>query len=250
MTDKLVEALERDVEWLDRFGRSVHCTVEDNDTIQRVVAFARRALSSRPAGEAVGGWIISNGQDDRYRTWKDGYSAWTDSREEATRYARREDAEAVHQFDEDAWHVKPYDTAHPPAAVAGEGEDARYLLYCKLMERLGKAKLTNAVIDDIIRLGWQAPTALSQPAADALGTGDAEKCARCGHQNPPWRTPSPLWNAVMRGGCIDGEPIFNDMVCAACFMSLAEEAGIARNFRVVADDVSATLQTATPSGRV
>lgn len=77
-----------------------------------------------------------------------------------------------------------------------------------------------------------------------------ERCERCGHENAVWFAPSPLWNAVMRGGCINGEPLFGDMVCAACFMSLAQAAGIAERFRVSAEVVNVPLQTTTPSGRV
>lgn len=79
---------------------------------------------------------------------------------------------------------------------------------------------------------------------------EAEICKRCGHQNAVWSAPSPLWNAVMRGGCINGEPIFGDMVCAACFMVLAGEHGVASAFRVTAISVDGPLQTTTPSGRV
>lgn len=78
----------------------------------------------------------------------------------------------------------------------------------------------------------------------------AEQCRCCGHKNATWFAPSPLWNAVMRGGCIDGEQLFDDMVCAACFMVLATEKGIAAIFRVEAVLVNAPLQTTTPSGRV
>ncbi len=78
----------------------------------------------------------------------------------------------------------------------------------------------------------------------------AEACERCGHQNGVWFAPSPLWNAVMRGGCINGEPIFGDMVCAACFITLAEERGVAARFRLTAEIVNVPLQTTTPSGRV
>lgn len=79
---------------------------------------------------------------------------------------------------------------------------------------------------------------------------EAEKCRRCGHQNAIWFAPSPLWNAVMRDGCINGEPIFEDMVCASCFMVLASEKGIATTFTVNAIEVLVPLQNVTPSGRV
>jgi hypothetical protein len=79
---------------------------------------------------------------------------------------------------------------------------------------------------------------------------DAECCRRCGCDNPPWHAPSPLWNKVMRGGSINGEPAYEDMVCATCFMVLAEKRGIATIWRVHALEVKVPLETVTPSGRV
>jgi hypothetical protein len=70
-----------------------------------------------PAGEPftpvavqpdAAGWVVENGGGTRWRTWENGWSAWTDNVDDATRYARREDAEAVHRDDEDAWRVVPY----------------------------------------------------------------------------------------------------------------------------------------------
>lgn len=79
---------------------------------------------------------------------------------------------------------------------------------------------------------------------------EGETCERCGSENAVWGASSPLWNAVMRGGSINGDPIWNDMVCAACFMQLAEEKGVASHFHVTADRVNVELETVTPSGRV
>lgn len=79
---------------------------------------------------------------------------------------------------------------------------------------------------------------------------NAERCRRCGSPNPPWSAPSPLWNAVMRGGSINGEALFDDMVCATCFMVLAEERGVAQGWRVTATTIKAPLETVTLSGRV
>jgi hypothetical protein len=78
----------------------------------------------------------------------------------------------------------------------------------------------------------------------------AENCKRCGSHNPSWSAPSPLWNAVMRGGSIDGDPLWGDLVCMTCFAQLAEAQGIAALFRVTADVVNVELETVTPSGRV
>lgn len=54
------------------------------------------------------GWIVTSGDGLSFRTWLDGVPSWTANREEATRYARRCDAEAVHKEDEDAWCVVPF----------------------------------------------------------------------------------------------------------------------------------------------
>jgi hypothetical protein len=86
--------------------------------------------------------------------------------------------------------------------------------------------------------------------SEIVGLAEHEKCGRCEREYRMWFAPSPLWNAVMRGGCINGPWEFGEMICANCFMDLAEERGIASNFRVIADDVKVPLQTVTPSGRV
>lgn len=79
---------------------------------------------------------------------------------------------------------------------------------------------------------------------------ESERCKRCGRACTVWSASSPLWNAVIRGGSINGEAKYNDMVCATCFMQLAEEQGIAAGFRVTADQINVELETTTPSGRI
>ena len=76
------------------------------------------------------------------------------------------------------------------------------------------------------------------------------QCSRCHGPNPPsWSAPSPLWNAVMRGGSINGVEEFG-VVCPTCFVVLAEERGIASFWRLSAERVYVELETVTPSGRV
>ncbi|GAA0720064.1 hypothetical protein Drose_06335 [Dactylosporangium roseum] len=74
-------------------------------------------------------------------------------------------------------------------------------------------------------------------------------CHRCGGPNIAWSAPSPLWNAVMRGGSINGEEAFDGIVCPSCFARLAEERGIAELWRFSAGRVHVELETVTPSGR-
>jgi hypothetical protein len=75
-------------------------------------------------------------------------------------------------------------------------------------------------------------------------------CRRCLGPNITWSAPSPLWNAVMRGGSINGDDEFGGIVCPTCFGDLAEQRGIARTWRLTADVVLVELETVTPSGRV
>jgi hypothetical protein len=74
-------------------------------------------------------------------------------------------------------------------------------------------------------------------------------CGRCGGPNIVWTAPSPLWNAVIRGGSINGDEIYG-VVCPTCFAVLAEHAGIARGWQLHARKVMVPLETVTPSGRV
>jgi hypothetical protein len=54
----------------------------------------------------------------------------------------------------------------------------------------------------------------------------------------------------MRRGSINGAEDYDGIVCATCFMLIAEEKGMASLFRVTAERVNVELETVTPSGRV
>lgn len=79
-----------------------------NGTYDEALDAIRWLLQSAGIYDAPVAWIVGNGNGDRWRAWKDGNPVWVEDREKATRYARREDAEAVHGEDEDAWRVVPY----------------------------------------------------------------------------------------------------------------------------------------------
>lgn len=83
-----------------------------------------------------------------------------------------------------------------------------------------------------------------------VGTLDDEICHRCGGENVRWSAPSPLWNKVMRGNDINGEPRYGDLVCIRCFIVLAFEAGIDGTWRVGLDPEPEGMIYETPSGRV
>jgi hypothetical protein len=57
---------------------------------------------------ATQGWIVGNGDGTKWRHWTDCGPEWVTDRNSATRFARREDAEAVHAADEDAWTVERF----------------------------------------------------------------------------------------------------------------------------------------------
>ncbi len=81
---------------------------------------------------------------------------------------------------------------------------------------------------------------------------DAEEtCHRCGRDYTPWSAMSPLWNEVMRGGDINAGPEpYLGMVCCDCFIKLAEQAGVATDWRLHAGQVFRQLKLTTPTGRV
>lgn len=84
-----------------------------------------------------------------------------------------------------------------------------------------------------------------------LGTlSNAERCHRCKGENVTWCAPSPLWNRVMRGNDINGEPIHGDLVCVRCFIVLATEAGITGQWRISVSPEPDGLIYETPSGRI
>lgn len=79
---------------------------------------------------------------------------------------------------------------------------------------------------------------------------DESVCQNCGGFNPVWTAPSPLWNYVMRGGSINGIEAIS-VVCPSCFVLLAEERTTgATMWRFEAVDITAELETVTPTGRV
>jgi hypothetical protein len=81
------------------------------------------------------------------------------------------------------------------------------------------------------------------------GSAVEGKCECCGRAYRDWVAASPIWNAVIRGGSINGDEEYN-FLCADCFMGLAEDRGIAAAFYVDAERVRDGLETTTPSGRV
>ena len=79
-------------------------------------------------GLDVVAWIVSNANGDQWRVWQHGFPAWSKDRNKATRYARREDAEAVHAEDEDAWRVEPYGQSDAAQVIAELVEVAERIL--------------------------------------------------------------------------------------------------------------------------
>lgn len=51
-------------------------------------------------------WVITNGQDTRYRFMVQGVPKWTQDRKKAIKFFSREDAEMFCREDEDVWHVR------------------------------------------------------------------------------------------------------------------------------------------------
>lgn len=79
----------------------------------------------------VGGgqaWVVADGQGARWRMWGSYGPEWTSDRDQALHFARRADAEAFANDDEDAWLIQPVgipaqavDLGQEQDAIAGAG---------------------------------------------------------------------------------------------------------------------------------
>ena len=56
----------------------------------------------------AGGWIVGDGSGKHWRTWQNGMPKWTSDRDLALQYNRRQDAEAAHLDDDDAWVIEQF----------------------------------------------------------------------------------------------------------------------------------------------
>ncbi|HFF3759560.1 TPA: hypothetical protein ACGCNR_001544 [Stenotrophomonas maltophilia] len=62
-----------------------------------------RALYAAPPAQ---GWVVADGQGERWRMWGSYGPEWTSDRDQALHFARRADAEAFANDDEDAWLIQ------------------------------------------------------------------------------------------------------------------------------------------------
>ncbi|MEF9875152.1 MAG: hypothetical protein RR778_15775 [Glutamicibacter sp.] len=68
-------------------------------------------------------WVVADGQGARWRMWGSYGPEWTSDRDQALHFARRADAEAFANDDEDAWLIQP--VGMPAQAVdLGQEQDA------------------------------------------------------------------------------------------------------------------------------
>lgn len=78
-------------------------------------AFVREALNAHDdLKAALEGWIVANGNEDRFRCWGDSGPEWTKDKSKALHFARRKDAEAFARDDEDAWKILSVHKMAPP----------------------------------------------------------------------------------------------------------------------------------------
>lgn len=74
-----------------------------------------RAVYRMASSPPVQAWVVADGQGERWRMWGDFGPAWTTDRDQALHFARRAEAEAFANDDEDAWLIQPVGT--PAQAV-------------------------------------------------------------------------------------------------------------------------------------
>jgi hypothetical protein len=93
--------------------------------------------------------------------------------------------------------------------------------------------------------------AIERGQKSSPGIAEHEWCHRCGGENPGcWAVMSPLWNLVIRGGSIDGDPLYDDMVCIPCFIITAHEKGITGEWFLTLRPEPEGMEMVTPSGRI
>ena len=148
----------------------------------RLNSIRERLAALRTADAEPGGWIVGNAKGDRWRTWESGMPDWTDDREKAIRYARREDAEMAHAEDDDAWKVMPFLVSqHGPGAEPGGDvvERARKIAAEVLCRENWKPGVKAGIYEDIMA-GNHDSEPLVMAALTALNTTqptDAEERA-------------------------------------------------------------------------
>lgn len=117
---------------------------------------AERSFALRDINPYVDGWIVTSGDGERFRCWRDGMAAWTIDREKATRYARREDAEAVHLHDEDAWSILPLMPATDERVVLVPADAAELLKYLRWAAVPGSPGFHPSLVDLLAKIDRKA----------------------------------------------------------------------------------------------
>jgi hypothetical protein len=89
-----------------RNGRDVGIEADDGEKCYIVHSDQIFALERALKAETVG-FIVANGNQDKFRCWLPEGPAWTEDKAKAVLFVRRADAEAVFAEDEDAWAILP-----------------------------------------------------------------------------------------------------------------------------------------------
>jgi hypothetical protein len=96
--------------WMEAAIKELNCAIpheEGNDPLGDRAA--QIIAAHAPSSSASAGWIVASetGLGLKFRTMEQGQIMWTLDRENALRFARREDAEKFAAEDEDAWKILP-----------------------------------------------------------------------------------------------------------------------------------------------
>lgn len=141
-----------------------------------------------PGSGSPGGWVVGNADGTRWRAWNDCGPCWVEDRDKATRYARREDAEAVHLNDEDCWTIQAYCGPAPEAAAAGP--DATQYALGLLTEEAGEVLQT---IGKALRFGLDSPGPNGRTARQLMDPASKDNLGRRLAPEVPIR--SRVWSA-------------------------------------------------------
>jgi hypothetical protein len=117
----VVEALEWAMAEIE--GRTRYDTEDQRSNCLDLARDALSGAATADSGDEAQGWVIASACGEKFHTWRNGSPDWTTNPYLAVRYARRWDAERVHEEDEDAWRVVHFATL-ALARQHGAREDA------------------------------------------------------------------------------------------------------------------------------
>lgn len=107
--DKLLAAFDRQVDAAEKIAGQALQQEDRIEELEEGLASLQPVAAAVKDSLTVGGgqaWVVADGQGARWRMWGSSGPEWTSDRDQALQFARRADAEAFANDDEDAWLIQ------------------------------------------------------------------------------------------------------------------------------------------------